>query len=1253
MASQSSQSLPISAERKTIIETIQRYQVVVIEGDTGSGKTTQLPQICLEAFASNTRVIGCTQPRRIAAISVAARVAEELGDLGRLVGYKIRFQDKTTTATRIKFMTDGVLLAETRNDPLLRQYGVIIVDEAHERSLNIDFILGYLKKILDKRPDLKIIITSATIDTKAFSRHFADAPIISIAGRTYPVTVRYRPQESDESPEETNLLDHCLTTVQELLTNRPEGDILLFLPTERDIREYAKMLEDVQPGLEVLQLYGRMAAADQHKIFRQGKKIKLIVATNIAETSLTVPGIRYVIDSGLARISSYNVRSKTTSLPVCKISQASCEQRKGRCGRVGPGLCIRLYSEDDFTSRETFTRPEITRSNLAEVILQMLSLRLGDPLEFPFIDPPSTKTIREGYRLLAELGAITGKKKLTKRGRIMADLPIDPCISRILIEASARNCLREIQIISAALAIQDPRIRPADKQQLNRADTAHKAFDHPFSDFLTYLNLWQSFHEELQGGRRSWSQLKKFCTRHYLSFQRMREWFDLHDQLKRILGQRKAFCENKEPASYAQIHLSLLTGFLRNLGQKVQGKNYLGTHNKQLMIFPGSGQFAKSPEWIVAGSLMYTNRFYAINAASISVEWIEEAGKAFCRYSWTNPRWRKKTGTVIAEETVSLFGLTLIGGRLVNFPKRAAKNREIARDIFIHAALIEGQLSKRYTFLDTNKRRIDRWRQMEEKLRTRDIVVDDAGLFAFYDRVLPDSVYDQTSLERYLKNKAAGRSLLVEDKDILLRTPDDCELLHYPKSIQVSGKEIGVDYHFTPGNEADGITFRVPIGSASTLKTERFEWLVPGLFPEKLGFLLRSLPKNVRKRLVPLSDATDKILDDLDYGRGPLLPNLEQSIHKLFGFAVGRSDWKKELPQHLTPKFALVDPRGRVCLRGNNIQELLTESPKTPEQKQQQKIDPFSEKIHPLAGKEYSEWDFKKLPGEIILRDNNGNVTQILHVFLHPLPEKAVVKIGFTTDYHMAQATTQKGLLMLYRLQFSEGYKAFKRRCKTSLTGPTMLQLAALAPSQKALIELFTDYVLNRMFAGSQTGIPGQEEFLEMVRKIQDQGFYTVAQGILEATIQQLRKRREALERIQKIFLTSKQKGHTLPQVQDHFYGALDFVFPLSFLQDKIYLDPVELDRQMRGLRIRLERFYVDPLKDQQKQEQLNPYINAYEEILARKEELPDEAKKQLTIFKEMIDEYRLRLFSPEIRSRTPVSPKKLDKQKALLRKLY
>ncbi|MFT5727849.1 MAG: ATP-dependent helicase HrpA [Desulforhopalus sp.] len=1236
-------SLPISAEKDHIIETIRQHQIVILAGDTGSGKTTQLPKMCLEAFPDNTLTIGCTQPRRIAATAVSARVAEELGVADDTVAYKIRFHNKTGPNTKIKFMTDGVLLAETRTDPLLKKYGVLIVDEAHERNLNIDFILGYLKNLSRRRPDLKIIITSATIDTKAFSKHFNDAPIISVSGRTYPVTVEYLPPDETSASAKENMVEHCVSVVRNLVAKRPEGDILVFLPTERDIRQCCKLLESSIHGVSVLQLFGRLASGDQRKIFQTTGHLKIIVATNVAETSLTVPGIRYVVDTGLARISNYNVRAKTTSLPISRISQASCDQRKGRCGRIGPGLCLRLYSEEDYNSRDEFTIPEIKRSNLAEVILQMISLKLGSPSNFPFLDPPYKNAISEGYRLLTELGAIDQHKQLTANGKIMADLPIDPCIARIILEAKENGCLKEIKIISAAIAIQDPRIRPAEQEK--EADLVHAQFNHLHSDFSTLLNIWDTFHSGTDG-KKSWSYLKKFCKTHFLSFQRMREWFDLHEQLGRIISKRKQFIDNETAASYEQIHKSLLSGFLRNLAKRKELKQYQGTHNKEFMIFPGSGQFSKKSDWILCGSFIDTNRLYAINVASISPDWIEPTAGNLCKYSWNNPQWRKKTGTVVAEETASLFGLIISGGRLVNFPKRSAKNIKEARDIFIQNALVHGDINKSYSFLVKNSNRINKWKLSEEKLRARNIVADEYTFFSFYNRVLPDYVCDQSSLNSFLNKHPHHTSLLMNDEDVLLRKLDENELVDFPQTIRVGSIDLKLEYNFNPGSTNDGVSFLLPIGIATQSSQEKFEWLVPGLFHEKLTFLLKALPKMLRKRLVPVSDSVNRILDDIDYRNGPLYATLENSILKLFGFQINRAEWSKELPLHLTPHFILIDEKGSPCFNGRNLKELIESSPKPKSNSPQITSNPQHNSIlKKWENNDYTTWDFEGLPQEVTLRNSHGDATQILYPALRSQPEKGSVKVVFTPDFREASNQNYTGTLALYRLQFPEPYKALKKLCKTSLSGPSVLQLLTVAQNKKNLTEIFLLFVLKNIFPDQSTGIITKDTFLRNISDVQKIGFFKKSQELVSSTMSALRQRREVTEAIENVFTKSQQKGHKLPPVKELFHQTLDSFFPLSFLTDTIQLGTHDIERQLRGMKIRLERFYVDPRKDQQKELQLTGYLNQLQEIENLKFDISPEANEELIVFKQMINEYRLVLFSPEIRGGRSVSPKKLSNQ--------
>ncbi len=1236
-------NLPIIDHKDIIIDAIVRHQVIVIAGDTGSGKTTQLPKMCLEALPENKLLIGCTQPRRIAASTVATRVAEELGEAGDTVGYKIRFHDYTTPTTKIKFMTDGVLLAETRRDRNLSQYGVLIIDEAHERSLNIDFLLGYIKQLLLRRPDLKVIITSATINTEAFSKHFNNAPIITVSGRTYPVTVRYNPPETDSSDERDGQLEHCVQTICDLFANEPTGDILVFLPTERDIRDCCGMLESKITQAIILPVFGRLPAADQRRIFQNFTQVKIVVATNVAETSVTVPGIRYVVDSGLARISCYNVRAKTTSLPVSRISKASCDQRKGRCGRVAPGLCIRLYSEEDFNDRPEFTLPELKRSNLAEVILQMISLNLGDPDKFPFLDPPFKNSIREGYRMLRELGALDDKMRLTRRGQIMADLPIDPCIARIIIEAKENNCLREIKIISAALAIQDPRMRPADHEK--EADTAHKEFGHPHSDFMVLLNIWNQFHN-IESSTKSWSKLKKYCKTHFLSFQRMREWFDLHTQLSRIIDKRDGFAENLSDASYEQIHRSFLAGFLRNLARKKQGKLYQGTHNKELMIFPGSHQFTNGGQWLVAASFIETTRLYALTVATIESDWIESVAGELCKYSWSDPHWQKKTGQVIADEKVSLFGLIIITGRKVNFGKRSKKNIEAARDIFIQSALVSGQLSGTYAFLDHNLALIKKWQDTEEKIRVRNIVADELTLYAFYEQRIPVDVYDQTTFNRFLKKKRNKSFLFMTDDDVLRRKPEEKELVDYPLSLSLGSMQLKLEYHFEPGSERDGVTFRIPFGFASTLSSEIFEWLVPGLLQEKLTFLLKALPKSIRKNLVPISDTVNRLLDDMSPYSGSLYSAVEASILKQFKLLIRRSDWSDNLPVHLQPRFLLFDDAGNELCAGRNLRELEGKNAFIESPAQQQILGSKEQKLfNRWIDTTHTTWNFSELPTTIPTYTPQGELAGLLYPALNCQPEDNCVRISFEKDKSFAEKINRKGTLYLFTLQFTAQHKALKKLCTTTLSGPSSVWLMNMGKTRRDVVDRLLECILFALFGPIPGEIIPQEAFLSKVKEIESRGFFAAGQALCHELMALVRKRKTVQDRLHKIFSRGADNFPYPAEKQDDFDEHLNDIFPVDLFRETAVIDFQDIDRQLQSLIVRLERFHANPGKDDQKSAQLLPYLQKLQPLMRKKETLSGEALEQVLYFRYLINEYRISLFSPEIKTREPVSPKKLDQQ--------
>ncbi|WP_163336604.1 ATP-dependent RNA helicase HrpA [Desulfopila sp. IMCC35008] len=1237
------QELPIVEKIEEIAATLITNQVVIVAGDTGSGKTTQIPKICLEHLDIGDKIIGCTQPRRIAATSISGRVAEELGKDGHLVGYKIRFHDHTNKNTRIKFMTDGVLLAESRNDKLLRQYGAIILDEAHERSLNIDFLLGYLKNLLQKRRDLKLIVTSATIDTDAFSKHFGNAPIVSVSGRTYPVTVRYQPLPDTSQDDRSGYVEHCAETIVRIFRNEPPGDILAFLPTEKDIRTCCELVADKVSPASVLPLFGRLASHEQKQIFQPHHHGKIVIATNVAETSLTVPGIRYVVDSGLARMSYYSGRSKTTSLPVRRVSRASCNQRKGRCGRVGPGVCIRLYDEEDYLDREEFTLPEIKRSNLAEVILQMISLRLGSIEDYPFIDPPQRPAIRDGYRLLFELGAISKDNQLTKTGQMMAGFPIDPCISRILIEASAENCLKEVKIIAAALAIQDPRSRPTDKEK--EADAVHKQFSHPHSDFMGYLNLWNHFHTAV-GGSRSWSKLKKYCKTNYLSFQRMREWFDLHEQLDRLLKRNPEFTDNNEDASYQQVHRALTTGFLRNIACKKQGKIYQNGSNKELMIFPGSHQFTSGGQWIVAGSFLETNRLYALTVATIEPEWLECIGRHLVKYSWSNPRWNQKSGQVVADEKVSLFGLVVVAARTVNFPKQNDQNIPVARGIFIQAALIEGGLQGKYLFLNKNRALIEKWQKEEDKLRSGSILNDESSFFLFYADKLPAHVCDKSTLNRYLKRHGHKR-LLMTDADVLNRRPDENQLADYPNSIHAGSIELLVDYVFSPGSKEDGMSVKIPLMSADTISDQIFEWLVPGLLKEKVTLLLKGLPKKLRRHLVPVNVAVDRLLDDLNIYKGSLYHSLESSIYKLYSLQINRSDWPAEVPTHLMARFVLIDNNGNKVAAGRNFKKLLSDTltPSTPgsSQKSAQKVA-LPESLNQWKTLSTKKWAFHDLPRNIPVHNAANDIIGFFYPFLVIQPEKGAVAVDFTTDRHLARKNNRKGVEYLYRIQFAAEYKSFRKYAVSLLSGPSTKAFLMEGIKTEELRGQFISFVMRTLFPSINGEIPEREVFQNNVAEVRQKGFFKQAQQFADEAITVIRKKNEVRQRLNR-FCKLDKSGHlfSAEKVKD-FNNLMDEIVPVHYFGEQDKHDIATAIRQLRSLDIRIERYYANPSKDGEKMAQLKPHLASCRELTDKQDELNDEAVELLKQYKVLIGEYRISLFSPEIKTSQPISPKKLQK---------
>jgi ATP-dependent helicase HrpA len=913
-------NLPVSQKKQDIYQAIRDHQVVIVAGETGSGKTTQIPKICMELGRGIKGLIGHTQPRRLAARTVANRIADELEtSLGNTVGYKVRFNDQVGENTLVKLMTDGILLAEIQQDRQLLQYDTLIIDEAHERSLNIDFILGYLRQLLPKRPDLKVIITSATIDPQRFSKHFNNAPIIEVSGRTFPVDVRYRPVVDDAEDTDRDQLQAIFDAVDEL-GRESRGDILIFMSGEREIRDTADALNRLDlPHTEILPLYARLSNSEQNRVFQSHSGRRIVLATNVAETSLTVPGIKYVIDPGTARISRYSFRTKVQRLPIEPISQASANQRKGRCGRVSEGICIRLYSEQDFLSRSEFTDPEILRTNLASVILQMTSLGLGDISAFPFVEAPDKRNIQDGVRLLEELGALNnaenGRYTLTAQGRSLAQLPVDPRLARMVLEAQQNSCLREVMIITAALSIQDPRERPVDKQQAS--DEKHRRFADKDSDFLAFVNLWDYLQEQQKA--LSSAQFRKLCRSDYLNYLRVREWQDIYTQLRQVvkeLGLRI----NSLPADYRSVHCALLTGLLSHIGQKdVEKQEFTGARNARFAIFPGSGLFKKPPKWAMVAELVETSRLWGRVAAKIEPEWIEPLAKHLVKYSYSEPHWEKAQGAVMADEKVTLFGLPIVMARKVNY---GSIDAVISRELFIRHALVEGDWQTRHAFFRENQRLRQEVEELEHKSRRRDILVDDETLFLFYDQRIGREVVSGKHFDSWWKNQPAD-SLSFQKNMLIKEGAGQVSAQDYPNFWHQGNIKLRVTYQFEPGTDADGVTVHIPLPLLNQIEEQGFDWQIPGIRRELVMALIKSLPKPIRRNFVPAPNYADAFLGRATPFELPLLESMERELRKMTGVTVSRDDWQlTQVPDHLKMTFRVVDDKNKPLREGKNLTAL-------------------------------------------------------------------------------------------------------------------------------------------------------------------------------------------------------------------------------------------------------------------------------------------------------------------------------------------
>ena len=1249
--------LPIAQKRDEIARAIERHQVVVVCGETGSGKTTQLPKICLELGRGVDGTIGHTQPRRLAARTVADRVAEELGVRhGGPVGSKVRFGDKTGTGTLVKLMTDGILLAETQGDRLLDAYDTIIVDEAHERSLNIDFLLGYLATILPKRPDLQLVITSATIEPERFAEHFAStegpAPIINVSGRAYPVEVRHRPllRAPDEAKshqrDESDTVGGVLDALEEIHTEpivagRPR-DVLVFMPGEREIRETASAIRRVFSGdsdLEVLPLYARLSAAEQQRVFAPSRSRRVVIATNVAETSLTVPGIGYVIDPGTARMSRYSARSKVQGLPIEPISQASANQRKGRCGRVGPGVCYRLYSEDDFLSRDEFTQPEIMRTSLASVVLQMAALRLGRPEDFPFVEPPDRRMIRDGYDTLLELGAVTEDHRLTEIGSSLARLPIDPRTGRMILAAHEENCLAEVLVIASGLTIQDPRERPAERR--DEADAAHERFEVPGSDFLSYLELWHFYHDSIRPLSRS--KRARACRASFISDRRMHEWAELQRQLREIaaeLGMKPQQIKRESPESHDTIHRALLAGLLTSVGRKTESHEYEGVRGTRFAIHPGSALFERTPPWIVSAELVRTTRLYARCNAAIKPEWIEHAAPHLIKKSHTNPRYVRRGAKVVADEKVTLLGLEIVPKRTVNF---GPIDPPAARRLFIHHALVEGEYEGRGgrepDCLRHNRELIESVRNLEDKARRRDLLAEAEAIHDFYDARLPDDCWSGDRFEKARKALEASdpRALRMTTGDVLAGDTGELRAEDFPDTVRIDRTDARVEYTYDPGGAHDGATLELPAEAVARLDRRTAERLVPGWLPETIAALMRTLPKRTRRHFDIAAIATElapKLRDD----PRPLRTALAESLSARSGVRVTADDLRdSELPEHLRVNVRAVDAEGKVLAESRDLAEVQASVNAARRGSDAAVRAPDDGPWHRDGLK---DWDFGELP-ESIVEDSGGRATTWYPALVDTDPDAgAHAGLRLLETPEAAERSTRLGLARLYALRLRRDLKW--RPDRDPGFDRLAVQFSPLG-DPSVLASHMSSLVARALCVEDQPLVRTPAEF---ERRVDDAWarFGTVAPemfALVDQTLTAAHALRARLERP-----APEAWRSALADVNDQIgrlmHRRLIVETPLRWLRC--------CPRFLRAAEQRLDRLRgADVSRDRRAQAELRVWIAKYDERAAsvRTRGVIDPG---LDEFGWLLEEYRVALFAQNLRTSVPVSRKRIESAWGALR---
>jgi len=1267
------ENLPVSERRDEISAAIKNHQVVIIAGETGSGKTTQLPKICMELGRGVAGLIGHTQPRRLAARSIANRIAEELqAEVGGAVGYKVRFKDQVGPKSTLKLMTDGILLAEIQGDRFLNDYDTLIIDEAHERSLNIDFLLGYFKQLLPKRPDLKLIITSATIDTQRFSRHFNNAPVIEVTGRTYPVEVRYRPLLEDKNNDDTNSTtpndakdaqQAILEAVDELSSidtaqGKSPGHILIFFSGEREIREAAESLRKHHPPqTEILPLFARLSAAEQNRVFSQAKHRRIILATNVAETSLTVPGIHYVIDTGLVRISRYSYRSKIQRLPIEPISQSSANQRMGRCGRISEGVCIRLYSEQDFNNRPEFTEPEIKRTNLASVILQMESLRLGHIEDFPFIEPPNSRYITDGYKLLHELRAVDERNTVTPMGKEIARLPVDPKIGRMLIAAKQSRCLQELLIIGSALSVQDARERPIDKQQ--KADEKHRLINETTydkdgvavdvvdndknkkekikSDFLFYLKLWHLY--DVKRKHLSQNKLRKFCKEHFLSYNRMQEWRDIYQQIFTLFKEQGVKLNTTDDASvdsrHDLIHQALLSGLLGNIGNKSIEKNeFLGPRNIKFKIHPGSWQAKKPPKWVMCAELVETTRLYGRMVAQINPEWIEELAEHLIKRNYSEPHWQKGAAQVSAYERTTLYGITLCAKRRINY---GPIDPVLSRELFIREALVQGDFNTRASFFKYNQSVIAEIEDMEAKGRRRDILVDEQSLFQFYDERIPADIYNGKAFEKWLKSvqQTTPELLYLQKEELMRHEAEHISEGQFPGTMELNGVTLKLDYHFEPGHAEDGVTVIVPLAILGQFHEQSFDYLVPGLLRDKIIALIKCLPKTLRKLFVPVPNYADAFLAAGCDRSVSLIESLAAHMQKVnrtsIAAPINQADWQLDnLPEFYRMNFRVIDQENKVLGVGRDLSAL------------QQELSGKSETLmsalptSDIEREAITEWNFGDLP-KVVELEQHGLVIRTYPSLVDDSETGESVAVRLFTDEAQAKENMRAGLRRLFRLVARQEMKYLRKNLRH--LDKIQLYYASIGNKQSLLQDL-EDAIIDAALFTDVEDIRSEEAFNELADEAKKK-LQTVANETCDKLHATLMQHHKVGKRLQgNIPLTWFDAIKDIRQqlgclIYEGFINAT----PRQWLK--------HLPRYIEAINLRLDKLERSLDADKKRQAEGQKHWNKI--YLHISGEPAQRLGPQWELYRWMMEEMRVSLFAQELKTSIPVSRKKLDAQSGLL----